>query len=166
MKRLAVFITFGLILAFSVLCAARTVRETNYRYDQIWSTAVRFLRVDSGFAIIEQDKGTGYVLFEYRDSGRALNGSMELIPQERDGFELITMGIRIQNMPSYVENILMDKLVRKLKDEYGEPPAARRIETETEQADARKNRSSKDTKTDDRNDDEDDKESIDDNDER
>lgn len=123
----------GLVLmlflaTFPCVSSAKSVRETTYRYDQIWSTVVRFLRVDSGFSVMEQDKGTGYVLFEYVDAGRSLNGSMELIPQVRNGAEAVVMGIRIQGMPTYVENVLMDKLVRKLRDEYGEPPVGKRVQ--------------------------------------
>ncbi len=106
----------------SVVCEARTVRETTYRYQQIWSTAVRFLRVDNGFEIREQDKETGYVLFTYPNAGRTLTGSVELIPTVRAARKYITVAVRIQDMPSYVEVVLIDKLVRKLRNEYGRAP--------------------------------------------
>jgi hypothetical protein len=32
--------------------------------------------------------------------------------------------IQIPEMPRYIESVLMDGLVRKLKDEYGDPPPA------------------------------------------
>jgi hypothetical protein len=123
-------------LAASAVCDARTVRETTYRYQQIWSTAVRFLRVDNGFEIQEQDKETGYVLFSYPDVGRSLMGSVELVSMIRSNKKYITVALRIQDMPSYVEIMLIDKLVRKLKDEYGEPPAPQVVQKKSEKAPA------------------------------
>jgi hypothetical protein len=128
MKNLVRFISVVLISFFAMTAQARTVREAAYRYDQLWSTAVRFLRVDNGFVIIEQDKETGYVLFEYRDATRTVNGSVELVPGERGGMTFITIGIQIQNMPSYVEVMLVDKFMRKLRNELGEPPPQLRVE--------------------------------------
>lgn len=115
------------LLLVSTTGAARTTRETTYRYQQIWSSAVRFLRVDNGFEIKEQDKETGYVLFAYPNAGRSLTGSVELIPMVRRGSKYISVALRIQDMPSYVEVVLIDKLVRKLRNEYGEPPLAEKV---------------------------------------
>jgi hypothetical protein len=128
MKRIVCVASALWILSFASTGEARTVREAAYRYDQIWSAAVRFLRVDSGFLVLEQDKETGYVLFEYKDATRTVNGSFELVPGERDGATFVTVGMRIQNMPSYVEVMLVDKFMRKLRDELGEPPPQRRVE--------------------------------------
>jgi hypothetical protein len=123
-------------LAVSAVGNARTVRETTYRYQQIWSTAVRFLRVDNGFEIQEQDKETGYVLFSYPDAGRSLMGSLELVSMVRSNKKYITVALRIQDMPSYVEIMLVDKLVRKLKNEYGEPPAPQVVQIKREKVPA------------------------------
>ncbi len=118
-----------LIVAATALCLlsawpaqARITRETTYRYDQIWSTAVRFLRVDKGYKVVEQDKTTGYMLFEYQYSGRTLMASMELFETVKSGLQYVTMGVRIQDMPRYVETVVLDGLERKLRDEYGRPP--------------------------------------------
>ena len=126
MKRASGWLCAACFLLTTGVCGARTTRETTYSYERIWSTAVRFLRVDNGYKVTEMDKETGYVLFEYPEAGRVLNGSMELIPLEQDGAEIVTLGLRIQDMPTYVENVLMDKLVRKLRDEYGTAPPRRR----------------------------------------
>jgi hypothetical protein len=115
-------LVIGALLLASIVCEARTTRQTTYRYQQLWSSAVRFLRVDNGFAIKEQDKETGYLLFEYPDAGRSLVGSMELIPTVTNNKKYINVNIRIQDMPTYVEVVLADKLVRKLRAEYGDPP--------------------------------------------
>jgi hypothetical protein len=135
MKKALLSAVLGCALsAASAVCHARTVRETTYRYQQIWSTAVRFLRVDNGFEIQEQDKETGYVLFSYPDAGRSLMGSVELVSMVRSNKKYITVALRIQDMPSYVEIMLIDKLVRKLKDEYGEPPAPQSVGAKRDKA--------------------------------
>ena len=46
------------------------------------------------------------------------------IPVVKDNKKYISVNFRIQDMPSYVEIVLADKLVRKLRDEYGDPPLA------------------------------------------
>lgn len=125
------------ILSFSLPSRANTSRETTYRYNQLWSAAVRFLRVDNGFSVTEQDKETGYILFEYKEAGRTCIGAMELFPKEQNGTEIIALKLSIQDMPTYVETVLMDKLVRKLRDEYGVPPAPRRIRNEQKKNDSK-----------------------------
>ena len=133
MTKKFIFIPFiaGLYLIITVPAEARTTRETTYRYGQLWNTAIRFLRVDNGFKIEEHDKETGYVLFKYTHAGQAMSAAMEIVPTERNGKSYITMGLRIQDMPSYVEIMLLDKLVRKLRNEYGEPPLPKVVEEET-----------------------------------
>lgn len=121
-RALLTFVIAAAVLGSPVETEARTSRETTYRYSQIWSSAVRFLRVDNGFAIREQDKSTGYVLFVYPDAGRSFMGAVELVSTVRNNRKYINVTVRIQDMPSYVEVVLADKLLRKLKNEYGEPP--------------------------------------------
>ena len=133
MKRISGWLCAVCFLLAAGVCGARTIRETTYSYERIWSAAVRFLRVDNGYKIIEMDKETGYVMFEYPDGGRVVNGSVELVNQDRNGAEVIQLGLRIQNMPTYVETVLMDKLVHKLRDEYGEAPTPRRRKATSEQ---------------------------------
>ena len=115
-------IAIFLICLVPLTGAAKSTRETTYRYDQLWNTAVRFLRVDNGFPIIEKDRKSGYLMFDYTDNGTKQIGSVELVETVKDGQRAIAVGIRIQNMPSYIEVLLLDKLERKLRDEYGDPP--------------------------------------------
>jgi hypothetical protein len=55
------------------------------------------------------------------DHGRRFAGSIELVKRERDEMPVITAIIQVQGMPSYVEQMMLDKLARKLKDEVGDP---------------------------------------------
>lgn len=118
---------FCLVLLTAGVSRAKKVEELTYRYNQIWSSAVRFVRVDNGFPIIEKDKKTGYLLFEYKDAGRSLSGSLELVPVVEHGKRLVKVTVRIQGMPTYVESVMLGGLVKKLKQEFGAPPPARRV---------------------------------------
>jgi len=122
-------IILGLFLMVSSRLEAKTTRETTYRYNQIWNSAVRFIRIDRGCKILEKDKDTGYVLFEYKheNTGSPIIASFELIETSRKNKKYLQFGMNIQAMPRYVEIMLVDKLLRKLKTDYGEPPASEQV---------------------------------------
>ena len=92
-----------------------------YRYDQLWRSVVRLVRVDYGFPVRDRDEEVGYLLFDYVDSGRTHPGSFELVRVEEDGQEQVRVAVQVNSMPSYVERMLLDRLERKLRDEYGQP---------------------------------------------
>jgi hypothetical protein len=125
MKRIA-FSTLvaALVLALPSIGAARTDRELTYRETEIWNGAIRFLRVDSGFKILEKDRDAGYVLFEYQEGGAGHTASFEMVSAVKDGRVFVRARIQISEMPRYVEAVLIDRLIRKLRDEYGDPPPA------------------------------------------
>ncbi len=136
MKRYIIAVAIWVMcLFFAMDAGAKTNRELTYRYNQIWGTVIRFLRVDNGFKIVEKDKIDGYIMFEYKDGERTFNSSIELIKVEIEGRYYVRAGMHIQKMPSYVEILLQDKLKRKLRDEYGDPPPAKMVEPETKPGD-------------------------------
>lgn len=103
---------------------ARLSSEYGYTYDQIWRATVRMIAVDYRFPITDRDPEIGYVLFEYRDNGRAYAGSMEIVRSD-DARAPIRVVAQVGSMPSYVERMLLDRLGRKLGEEYGAPPVRR-----------------------------------------
>lgn len=121
-RTLSIVTCLSVALFIGGAAEAKTHRDLTYRFNQIWSSAVRFLRVDNGFPIAEQDKKSGYILFEYRDVGRTMSGSLEIVRVAREGNQYVRADLRIPQMPSYVEVVLLDKLLRKLRDEHGDPP--------------------------------------------
>jgi len=145
-----VLIAHLLSLGWSVPAAARTVSELPYAYDLCWPTAVRFLRVDNRFLIEEKDKETGYILFRFGESedrsGKPLGSetpasSLELVatnqkqdPDQnesasnrdeysgRDKTRISTKFILdIPSQPRSTESLLLEKLRRKLLEDYGRP---------------------------------------------
>lgn len=107
---------------FASSASARTTSDYVYTYDQTWRAAVRLIAVDFRFSITERDPEIGYLLFEYREGNRTFPGSVELVRTTgRDGEESVRVVVTVEAMPSYVERVVLDRLGRKLFDEYGSP---------------------------------------------
>jgi hypothetical protein len=114
-------------LAPAAPASARLSDEFTYTYDQLWRATVRMIAVDLRFPISQRDPEIGFVLFEYRDQGRAHHGSVELVrTQGPHGGRQVRVVVQVPSMPSYVERMLLDRLRRKLSSDYGAPPPSRR----------------------------------------
>jgi hypothetical protein len=106
--------------------AARKQGELGYAYDKVWNAALRMVRVDLRMPVTDRDPEAGYLLFEYLDHDKRYAGSIEIVRMDRDRRVLTKAVVQVQGMPAYVEQMLLDRLDRKLHDEYGaplEPPA-------------------------------------------
>src|SRR4051812_45338851 len=62
---------------------AKQTYDSLYTYEQTWNTALRLIRVDKGFKVVEKDEKAGFVLFEYVDKDATFSGSMELLRGEK-----------------------------------------------------------------------------------
>lgn len=98
---------------------ASVAYSSPYTFDQTYGTALRMLRVDMGFKILEKDKDLGYIMFEYTspESSKPVPGSLELV-ETKSG---VNVGVQITAMPQYHERMMVDQLAKKLVSEYGEP---------------------------------------------
>ncbi|MDD5307112.1 MAG: hypothetical protein PHU25_07305 [Deltaproteobacteria bacterium] len=124
MRRAAGFaIVSGLVLSVALSAEAKTTRDLTYRSDQIWNSAIRFLRVDLKYPILEKDKEAAYLLFEYKEAGHSYAATLELVPASAGSRPIIKATLNIGLMPSYVEEVLLNSFLRKLKSDYGEQPA-------------------------------------------
>ena len=119
------------VLAFSFLVAgraeARATGEYTYRYEQLWQTTVRLLRVDLGCQITDRDDEIGFLMFEYPGAGgRTHGGSVELVRStDANGVERVRVSVTIAAMPSYVEHHVLTRLERKLREDFGLAPRIR-----------------------------------------
>ena len=104
---------------------ARREQTFGYAYSRVWTSAVRLLRVDFEANITEKDKEDGYFLFEYPDRGKVYSGSCELVSVKQDDGEAVRVVITIQALPTYVDNMIMERLSRKLEQEFGAPHEAK-----------------------------------------
>jgi hypothetical protein len=102
---------------------AKSSFESAYGFDRTWNAGMRLVRVDLGLKISEKDEGAGYLLFDYLspESGKKpVPGSMEFIRAKDTG--AVRVVVQIPQMPGYHEQVLVDSLARKLRNEYGDPP--------------------------------------------
>ena len=129
MRRLAR--TFGLIaLTWASLALARTEETTPYSKMQAYNGALRFLRIEQEFEVIERDPDLGYMLFQYPTGvgDDKTTGSLEVV--ERDDEVLVV--IQISKLPAHHESRLVSALLKKLESDYGTPP--RRAKDKTPKA--------------------------------
>lgn len=103
------------------LAHARKQHEFSYRFEQIWNAALRLVKVDLRMPITDRDPEGGYVLFDYLASGKRYPGSIELIAANDGARRKTVVVVQVQGMPSYVEQMILDKLGKKLVNEVGEP---------------------------------------------
>jgi hypothetical protein len=113
-------------LATPLTAAARRESTFNYPYSRVWTSAVRLMRVDFGCTITEKDRDDGYLLFEYPDRGKTYPGSVELVLVKVNDSEATRVVLQIPALPSYVENMIVDRLARKLEQEFGPPKEVKR----------------------------------------
>jgi len=121
---LAVAATAGLFatVTFVAPALAKSKRTASYKYERVWPAAVRHLRVTEGFKITEKDVEAGYVIFEFEDDGKTWNGAFELIrATDFAGRDAVDMRLTMAGRPSYMELGVLDRLLRRLREELGSP---------------------------------------------
>lgn len=102
---------------------ARRQRELAYPSEQIWNAALRLIRVDLRFPVTDRDLEGGFILFEFVANGKHHPASLELVAQGSGRRATTVVVVQVQGMPSYVEQLILDKLAKKLLSEYGAPLA-------------------------------------------
>ena len=117
-------LSMGLVLGFFLLepapVSARVSAESLYTKAQNYSAALRFLRVDKGFEVVERDEEAAYLIFRYPTPDRkeqTVMGTIEVI----EVGERVTLIVKLPQMPQYHERLLSDQLIKKLYEEYGPP---------------------------------------------
>jgi hypothetical protein len=105
--------------------SASARREATFAYplSRVWTAAVRLVRVDLDLPVTEKDKEDGYFFFEYTDHGKKFPGSVELVSVQDSGGDQVRVIVQVPAMPAYVEGMILDRLARKLEQEFGPPKA-------------------------------------------
>jgi len=102
--------------------SAKSAYDSAYGFERTWNAGLRLVRVDLALKVTEKDDANGYLLFDYKspESGqKPVPGSMEFI-KGKDG--VVRVVVQIPQMPGYHEQVMVDSLSRKLRNEYGDPP--------------------------------------------
>jgi len=123
--------TFWSVLLVSTLvgvaprpAAADAAAELRYTRTQIFSGALRYLRIDLGYEITEKDSDAAYLLFRYVPQGmkEPTFGAIEIVETSA----AVKLSVKLPQLPSYHETVIRDGLVKKLRADYGQelPPKA------------------------------------------
>jgi len=101
---------------------ANVETDTAYTKTQTYNAALRYLRVDLGYEVVEKDPDAAYLLFRFAAQGKkaASNGAIEIVDQ-RAG-DRVRVYVRLPELPHFHEQMLSDGLFQKLRNDYGEPP--------------------------------------------
>ena len=84
---------------------------------------MRFFRLDEKLKIVEKDAEAGYLVIELSEQGKTFPGSVEYVKAtDRRGRKITRLILKIDERPAYVEEGMLERLERKLRDELG-PPA-------------------------------------------
>ncbi len=110
-------------LSLSAPAFARAQMDSPYSYRQTFGSALRMVKVDMGMEVTEVNAEWGYLMFEYvsPDSGTRKNhASIQFVESEANG--TVQVAVQVPQMPSYHEELLLEKLKHKLEEEHGAPP--------------------------------------------
>ncbi len=118
----AVAVAFAIVLS-GPEASARSAYDSTYGYDRTWNAALRLVRVDMSLKVTEKDQENGILMFEYKSpEGRAASpGSIELV-RSKDPAVPVRVIVQLAQMPRYHEQLLVDSLAKKMRQDYGDPP--------------------------------------------
>ena len=109
-----------IVLSLASNASARVETESPYTRLQTFNGALRYLRVDLGLEVLERDFDAGYLLFNYVaiEGQTPSRGAIEVIEVQDE----VKVVVQLPEEPSHHETLLSDGLMRKLEQEYGDPP--------------------------------------------
>jgi hypothetical protein len=99
---------------------AKANYDSAYTLAQTYNAALRLVRVDLGLTVTEKDPTVAYVLFDYKSAeggARVVPGSIQML----DTGQTVKVVVQLGQMPRYHEQVLVDALAKKLREEYGDP---------------------------------------------
>jgi hypothetical protein len=106
------------VLILSTVAFARATSEVPYSQSEVFSTALRFVRIDKGCKITDQNGEAAFVAFECTEDGKLKRGSVEIWKSPSGTHLQVTLG----DDPHYAELRWVELIERKLREERGTPP--------------------------------------------
>jgi len=100
-------------------------RVLPYPVDQVWGSAIRYLRVDRDYAIVDKDLETGYIVFEIPLGGDAKGrGALEAFgTKDASGRVSTQVQISTEAGPTHLPHTLLEGIAKKIRGERGQAPA-------------------------------------------
>jgi hypothetical protein len=105
----------------SAPASAESAKTVAWTPAQVFPTAVRFLRIDEGLAVVEKDPDAGYILFDLTEENHTFRGALEFVAVDDHGQDSVRLVLRIQDRPEYMEVAMLERLEHKLRRELGSP---------------------------------------------
>lgn len=105
---------------------ARVDGSSSYSKAQTYSGALRYVRVDLGYEVVEKDPDAAYLIFKYTPSGAAKDASVTGTLEVVEAGGSVRLFVSLPRLPEYHERVFRDGLLKKLRDEYGPPPNAKK----------------------------------------
>jgi hypothetical protein len=102
--------------------AARVDGSSGYTKAQTYSGALRYVRVDLGYEVVEKDPEAAYLIFQYLPNGSSKSGAVTGTLEVVDTGGSVRLFVSLPRMPEYRERVFRDGLLKKLREEYGAPP--------------------------------------------
>ena len=103
-------------------------RVLPYPMDQVWPTAVRYLRVDRSYVIVDRDPEVGYLLFEFPvgrggSADKTGRGSLEMFAKpDASGRTGVQLKVTTDRGPPHLPHAVGEGIASKLRAERGLPP--------------------------------------------
>ncbi len=102
-------------------------RVLPYPVDQVWGAAIRYLRVDRDYAIVDRDPETGYIVFEIPLGELQGRGTLEAFSTTDPSGRMSTqLQISTEAGPTHLPHTLIEGIAKKVRAERGQAPTAPR----------------------------------------
>lgn len=100
-------------------------RVLPYPVDQVWGAAIRYLRVDRDYAIVDRDPETGYIVFEIPLGQVQGRGALEAFSTtDTSGRVSTQLQISTEAGPTHLPHTLIEGIAKKVRGERGQAPTA------------------------------------------
>lgn len=109
-------------------------RVLPYPMEHVWPTALRYLRVDRGYTLVDRDAEAGYILFDFpigdgamsgaadEDGVRVGRGSLEVYATvDASGRASVKLQVSTDAGPTHLPHAIAEGLASKVKAERGQP---------------------------------------------
>jgi hypothetical protein len=105
---------------------AKAHSELAYRVEEVFSTALRFVRIDRGCKITDKDPDAAFVMFEcHVDDAHVSRGAIEIFRSLAHGKDGVRLSVSLPDEGHGPELRMVELIERKLRDERGTPTPPR-----------------------------------------
>ncbi|MEM7158255.1 MAG: hypothetical protein AAF799_35780 [Myxococcota bacterium] len=111
-------------------------RVLSYPADHVWPAAIRYLRVDRKYSLVDRDREAGFILFDFpvgtNPDGPSGRGSLELVTtKDASGRPSVKLNVSTDAGPTHLPHAIADGVASKLREERGQPAPPPRTEPPT-----------------------------------